>query len=79
MPHQFEFLSIDVEGNDLKALKGLDLNKYMPRLIVFEWEEFNLARAEDEEIFQHLQDHGYTFVGYILTNAYFQKGDLAQS
>lgn len=73
VPLQFDFLSIDVEGNDVKALRGLDLVKYQPRLIVFEWEEFQLNRAEEEEIFQYLQDHGYSFVGYILTNAYFKK------
>lgn len=71
VPREFDFLSIDIEGNDLKALYGLDLNQYRPKLIVFEWEEFQLNAAQKEEIVEYLQKYNYTFVGYILTNAYF--------
>lgn len=71
VPRSFDFLSLDVEGNDLKALYGLDLNEYRPKLIIFEWEDFLADIAENKAIMEYLKKHQYRFVGYILTNAYF--------
>lgn len=33
---QIDFLSIDIDGNDLLAIKGLDLKKYKPEIICIE-------------------------------------------
>ncbi|MBE6356336.1 MAG: FkbM family methyltransferase [Lentisphaerae bacterium] len=35
-PSQIDFFSLDVEGNELSVLKGLDWEKYSPRLILVE-------------------------------------------
>ncbi|MEM1408717.1 MAG: FkbM family methyltransferase, partial [Bacteroidota bacterium] len=35
-PHEFDFLSIDVEGHDWNVIRSIDLTKYKPELIVAE-------------------------------------------
>ena len=48
-----DFVSIDTEGTELDVLKGFDLNKYCPRLLVVE------NNYEDPEIEEYLKDFGY--------------------
>ena len=35
--NEIDFLSIDVEGNELKVLKGLNFKKYMPKVVMIEF------------------------------------------
>ena len=71
-PPRFELLSIDVEGHDLAALRGLDLDRFRPGVVVIEIHDLDLDRASDSEIHAHLTAHGYAFVGYAVSNAYFR-------
>jgi FkbM family methyltransferase len=57
VPIDFEFLSIDIEGGELDALRGLNFNKYRPKLICIE----HNFRNERDEIRILL-----TSVGYVL-------------
>ena len=50
----FDFFNIDCEGNDLKILKTIDLNKYTPKLINIEVSETNKV-----EIYEYLSLYGY--------------------
>ncbi|MFM7641228.1 MAG: FkbM family methyltransferase [Cyanobium sp.] len=50
-PAAFDLLSLDVEGNELAVLKGLDLNRYRPRWI--------LAECRDAAVPSHLESVGY--------------------
>ena len=34
---KIDFLSIDVEGNELNVLKGLNFKKYKPKVVVLEF------------------------------------------
>ena len=51
-PLDFDLLSLDVEGNELAVLKGLDFTRYRPRWI--------LVEVRGAEVGQHLQGLGYT-------------------
>ena len=43
-----DLLSLDVEGYELEVLKGLDLNRYRPRLVVLEFFEVFAQHTLDE-------------------------------
>ncbi len=42
-----DVLSLDIEGYELEALKGLSLDKYMPRIIIVEIEDENSEKIID--------------------------------
>ena len=44
---KIDFLDIDVEGADLKVLKGLSFNKFNPELICIEIHEKNIAQSKN--------------------------------
>jgi FkbM family methyltransferase len=50
-PPEFDLLSLDVEGNELCVLKGLDFLRYRPRWI--------LAECRDDAVLHHLESVGY--------------------
>ena len=50
-PPQFDLLSLDVEGNEISVLRGLDFERYQPLWILVE------TRSEDVSDFLHA--HGY--------------------
>lgn len=52
---EIDLLSLDVEGYEMNALKGLDLDRYPPKYMVIE------ARFR-EEIEAHVSRHGYEVV-----------------
>ncbi|HSU28590.1 MAG TPA: FkbM family methyltransferase [Chitinophagaceae bacterium] len=62
-------LSIDVEGHDLQVLKGMDLQRYRPRLIIIEVHA--LDSIHDSEIYKHLSEKEYSLEGFAVWNAYF--------
>ena len=64
-----DLLTIDVEGHDLQVLKGLDLTKYRPKIIVIEMHDFE--NLDDSEIYQHLRANGYKLKFFAILNAYF--------
>jgi FkbM family methyltransferase len=55
VPERFELLSIDVEGAELQALKGLSLDRYSPRLIVIE----DNSNGADWRVADRLKEWGY--------------------
>jgi len=77
----FDFLSIDVEGHELKVLKGFDLNKYRPNIIVIEYLDLSVSKLEiknldidkiiNSEIYQYLVLRNYTLVNCIYSDLIF--------
>lgn len=64
---RLDALCIDVEGNDLDVLKGIDLNKWAPRVIVIEaWTQ----GVHDE----HLKLFGYERVSRSVDNDLYRRG-----
>ena len=66
----FDFLNIDCEGNDLKILKTIDLNKYTPKLINIEVSETN-----KEEIYEYLSLYGYNIFDIKSVSHIFKRND----
>ena len=48
---KIDFLTIDVEGYEMNVLKGFDIKKYSPDLIVIEF--MDLENKTDEDSLQH--------------------------
>jgi FkbM family methyltransferase len=55
-PTYIHFLSLDIEGAELEALKGMDLNKYRFGAMAIEHNEEEPKRTE---IIDYLRQHGY--------------------
>jgi FkbM family methyltransferase len=72
-PEVFDLLSIDAEGNDLNVLQSIDLEKYSPKLIVVEADDFDPSDPASHEVYRFLVSKKYFFHGSILTNLYFLK------
>lgn len=71
-----DFLSIDVEGTELDVLRGLDLERYSPRVIVA---EANTAEAATE-LTEYLAMHRYLQARQVGPNYFFAReaSDLAR-
>jgi hypothetical protein len=65
------FVSLDVEGMELEVLKGFDIARYRPEMILIESD----GRRHDETIEAHLQDLGYYAVGRKGCNLFFVPAD----
>jgi len=77
VPHEFDFLSIDVEGHDLEVLRGLDLTEYRPRSVVIEMRGFSFEDLSSNDTCCHLEERGYQLVAYYSVNGFFLRRDLA--
>ena len=53
IPRDFGLLTIDTEGHDFQVLRGANLTRYRPRVIITE------KNPDDEEKFAYLRAHGY--------------------
>lgn len=64
---KIDILTIDVEGSELNVLKGIDLDKYAPKIIMVE------DLFEDQELHQYLIDHGYKLDKRIVYNKFYLR------
>jgi FkbM family methyltransferase len=64
-----DLLSIDVEGHDFQVLKGLNLDKYRPKIIVIEIHKFE--DIDQSEIYKYLASKNYHLKFFAVLNAYF--------
>jgi len=79
--HIFDLLSIDVEGHELEVLKGFDLDKYSPKVIVVEYLDLNVSKLEiknlsignvlNSEIYKYLISKNYILVNNIYCDLVF--------
>ena len=68
-----DFLSIDVEGNELNVLKGLDFKKYRPKIVSIEFikpniKEFyqhNIKDIEKSNIYKFMISKNYKLINWI--------------
>lgn len=70
---RIDLLSIDVEGCDAQALRGVDLSRHRPRLIVIEIDN----DADGRAITDRCRAAGYERVGSVSNNAFFMPADDA--
>ena len=67
-----DFITIDVEGGELDVLKGFDINKYSPRVIVVE----NNNRHEHNRVEDYLKSFDFQLKSSAGCNDfYFKEGD----
>jgi FkbM family methyltransferase len=57
VPSVIDYMSVDVEGADLDALKGIDFSTYKIMFLTVEWGGSSAQYFED--ISKHLSSHGY--------------------
>ncbi len=58
-----DLLTVDAEGMDLGVLKSLDWEKYQPRVVVVEADDFNPAQPNENFLYQFLSQKGYLLKG----------------
>jgi FkbM family methyltransferase len=64
--NEVDIISIDVEGGELNVLKGIDLNKYKPKILVIE-NVFN-----NPDIYDYLKQFNYILDKHIDYNQYYK-------
>src|SRR5262249_50862923 len=66
---QIDFVSIDVEGAELEVLKGFDLERYQPRVLVIEANKPEERHALD----LHLGPRGYRLARSLAWNHFYVR------
>jgi len=76
-PCDFDFLNVDCEGHDLEVLRGLNLEKYCPKVICVEiWEASEGIEALTvSETHVHLSKSGYVLFSWTVLSAIYVKRD----
>ena len=64
---KIDFLNLDIEGNELKALKSLNFKKYKPKLICVEIHNQKMSKDENKyhtknPIYKFLHSRGYRLI-----------------
>ena len=67
----FDYLNIDVEGSEIEVIKGINFNKFNPRLITIENNDLLLEDYFKSEIYKILVDNKYTLVNKIGVTNFF--------
>jgi FkbM family methyltransferase len=70
-PAQFDFLSIDVEGHEIEVLRGFDLARWQPRLILLEDHVGDLSKHN------YLRKAGYRIVRRYENNGWYVPNNSA--
>lgn len=68
-PIGFELLSIDIEGAELAALRGMDLKRWRPRMLILEADN----PRDLQELNDHLRPLGYRLARMIGINAVYTR------
>ena len=83
--NKIDFLTIDVEGYEMNVLKGFNINKYRPDIIVLEFidnalkkQEFynhNIQNVIDSEVYKYMSSNKYSFVNWVGSDLVFVSND----
>lgn len=68
-PRNMEVVSIDIEGGELAALHGFDLDHWRPRLLILEADDDEALR----DLCNHLHPYGYHLARRVGVNAMFTR------
>ena len=69
---QVDFLSIDVEGEDLNVLKSNDWGKFKPKIVLVEDRKFTLENPQGSPIFNFMKLKNYALKAKTLNTLLFQ-------
>jgi predicted nucleotidyltransferase len=67
------FLTIDIEGYDLKVLATNDWNKYRPRYLIVESYELYVDKVIESDIYKYLSENDYKLVSKSYYSQIFQN------
>lgn len=83
---KIDFLSIDVEGYEINVLRGFDIKKYRPDIIILEFIDNSLKKQEfynhniqnvlNSEIYKYMQSNNYSFVNWIGSDLVFASQNI---
>ena len=83
---KINLLSIDVEGNELNVLKGFDLKKYYPEVIVIEYLDLKMKELEfynqnidviiNSDIYKYLKNYNYHLVNWVHSDLVFVNDEI---
>lgn len=68
-----DYMNIDIEGAELRALNGLDFTRHAPTVVSIEIHGQDLVKATESEIFRFLIDKGYRCVGSSVITYFFVR------
>jgi FkbM family methyltransferase len=69
---RIDFVSIDVEGFELEVLRGFDLARYRPELLLIE------DHVRDLSLHRYLNRHGYRLIDRSFLNNWYVPADSAR-
>jgi FkbM family methyltransferase len=69
---KIDFVTIDVEGAEIEVLKGFDLKKYKPKVVIL---EANDIEHKKELMYYMTVENGYIFVREVSVNLIFVSSD----
>ena len=77
---------LDVEGNELNVLKGFNLKKYYPEVIVIEYLDLKMKKLEfynqdinriiNSEIYKYLKNYNYHLVNWLHSDLFFVNNEI---
>lgn len=70
-----DFLSLDVEGNNLKVLQSNNWSRYIPTYIIVELDgdEDSIEKIQSSQLYSFLLSKGYTLKGWTCLSLLFMK------
>ena len=84
--NKIDFLTIDVEGYEINVLKGFDINRYKPDIIILEFidntskeQEFynnKIQNLINSEIYKYMSENNYSFVNWVGFDLVFISKDI---
>ena len=86
---KIDFVSIDVEGHEIEVIKGFNLKKYKPSIIVIEYldttlkkieiKNFNLQNIINSEIYKIMLNSDYHMVNWLHSDLIFAHNSFRES
>ena len=86
---KIDFVSIDVEGHEIEVIKGFNLKKYRPSIIVIEYldmslekieiKNFNLENIINSEIYKLMIENEYRMVNWLHSDLIFAHNSFRET
>ena len=83
---KINFLSIDVEGNELNVLTGFNLKKYLPDIVVIEYLDLEIKKLElvnqdinkviKSKIYEYMINYNYHLVNFVHSDLVFASKNI---
>jgi hypothetical protein len=71
-----DFLSIDIEDWDIRALKSNDWSRFRPKYVLIEDRYFDLGHPQNSEVYILMKDLNYKLYSKTVNTLIFQDADL---